>query len=262
MKKLNLKLLKKSYYLFGLIASAIVALVITFSCTKTNVESTVNKQLTVPEPLSFEKQFVVYDESGNNSVTLRISADDEALLTDRRDENYELIINPEIPEETAKDGLTTAIEDSELADFNNSTELKIATVQLAIINVSFKEKANNYALVCHVPPMVDEDEVEMEEGELKSGLCLWFPRPSEGFEYYNENVPGAIKVKVTFNRTGLTCNNIIYFICPYNTTSYVASCELKHPGDEETFGPYNWDGINLLWKRTEIKLPLIHSIIN
>lgn len=251
MKKFKYLLRKKAIYLFGSIALIVVALAITYSCSKEDVVNK-NEPQTVPDAMSFEKEFVVFDKSGVNSVMLRVSSDDATLLAGHNAESYELIINPEVPKETKNEELTTVIEEAEFVDFK-SAEVKRISLQMDIINVNFKDNVNNYALVSNVVSLVDEDESEMEqEGDLKAGLCRWFPRD---YEYYDVNAWGAIKVKMTFKRTKKTCNNIKYYVCPYGTYDYVCSCHLKHPGDEKTCGPYNWTGITLLYKHYKNQTP-------
>jgi len=243
---------KKAVYFFSSTASIMVALAIIYSCSKEENMTNNNEHQTVPEARASKKQFIVFDKYGNNSVTLRVSADDATLLAGYNAESYELIINPEMPEETKNDELPTVIEDAEFVDFSDSIEVKRVTIQMDIINVSFKDKVDNYALVSLAPSMVDEDEAEMEEGELKAGLCRWFPR---GYEYYDYSAWGAKKVKMTFKRTKRICNNIKYYVCPYGTYDYACSCHLKHPGDKKTCGPYNWSGITLLYKHYKNQTP-------
>ncbi|MBI9067300.1 MAG: hypothetical protein JEZ09_08410 [Salinivirgaceae bacterium] len=253
MKNFKYLLRKKAIYLFGSIALIVVALAITYSCSKENVVKK-NEPQTVPEAMSSEKQFIVFDKSGNNSVTLRLSSDDATLLAGYNDESYELIINPEVPDETPYDELTIAIEDPEYTDLKSSIEVKRVTVQMDIINVSFKDKVNNYALVSNVSSMVDEDEPEMEqEGELKAGLCRWFPRD---YEYYDVDAWGATKVYMEFKRTKKTCNNIKYYVCKYNTTDSYAYHHLKHPGDKATTNVQSGQvGITLLYKHYKNQTP-------
>lgn len=131
------------------------------------------------------------------------------------------------------------------------------TIQLDIINVSFKDKVNNYALVSHGSSIVGEDEEEMEEEEMeaKFDFCRWFPLRSQGYEYYDVDVWGANKVKLTFKRTKKICNNIIYIVCVYNTENHLANCQLKHPGDEKTYGPYDEEGIHLFYKHYKNQTP-------
>ena len=97
------------------------------------------------------------------------------------------------------------------------------------------------------------DEEEMEEEELKAGLCRWFPRD---YQYYDVNAWGATKVKMTFNRTKKTCNNIKYYVCKYNTTDPYAYHHLKHPGDEATTNAQaGQQGITLLYKHYKNQTP-------
>lgn len=244
---------KKAIYLFGSIAMIVVVLAITYGCSKEDVVSK-NEPQTVPEARASEKQFTVFDKSGNNSVTLRISSDDATLLAGHIAESYELIINPEVPDETLFNELTIAIDDPEYTELKSSIEVKSISIQVDIINVNFNENVNNYALVSNVSSLVDEDEPEMEqEGELKAGLCRWFPRD---YEYYDVNAWGATKVTMTFKRTKKTCNNIKYYVCKYNTTDSYAYHHLKHPGDEATTNVQSGQvGITLLYKHYKNQTP-------
>lgn len=226
-------------------------MIITYSCTKTDIETIENKLLSVIKPLTFEKEYIVTDKSGNNSITIRVSSDDESLLADRTSDYYELIINPDVSEETKMEEVSLDDEDFSLIDFNKIVEVKRIAVQTDIISVSFKDKVNNYALVSHGSINIEED--EMEEDELKAGLCLWFPRD---YEYYDVSAWGATSVKMTFNRTAGTCNNIIYYVCKYNTTEAYAYHHLKHPGDEATTNVQaGQPGITLLYKHYRNQIP-------
>lgn len=243
---------KRTILLISSLVFTFISVVIIYSCEKSDFSNNTTEELsTIPKPLSYEKQFIVTDKSGNNSITIRVSSNDEALLSDRTSDNFELIINPAVPKETAMEQASLDDEDFNLIDFNNSVEVKRIAVQTDIISVSFKDKVNNYALVSHGSIKINEE--EMEEEELKAGLCLWFPRD---YEYYDVDAWGATSVKMTFNRTKITCNNIKYYVCNYNTTVAYAYHHLKHPGDEATTNVQaGQPGITLLYKHYRNQIP-------
>lgn len=243
---------KRTFLIISSLVFTFIPVVIIYSCSKSDFSNnTTEELLSIPKPLSYEKQFIVTDKSGNNSIIVRVSSDDEALLADRTSDNYELIINPDVPEETKMEEVSLDDEDISLIDFNKIVEVKRITVQTDIISVNFKDDVKNYALVSHGSINIDEE--EMEEEELKAGLCLWFPRD---YEYYDVDAWGATLVKMTFNRTATTCNNIKYYVCNYNTTVAYAYHHLKHPGDEATTNVQaGQPGITLLYKHYRNQIP-------
>ncbi len=225
-----------------------IAMMITYSCTKDVVKNSVNESISAPEPQVFEKQLVIYDASGNNSITLRVSSDDETLLAGYVAENYELLINSVIPEESSVDALKYEEEDDEDLFEIQGIELIKPVIHIDVIAINFKDKVNNYSLVSLGSSVIDEDEAEM-----KAGLCRWFPRD---YQYYDVDAWGATKVKMTFNRTKKTCNNIKYYVCKYNTTDAYAYHHLKHPGDEATTNVQEGQpGITLLYKHYKNQTP-------
>lgn len=243
MKKLKSKnpLNLRRNVLVSLLSILLVGLTI-YGCTKHEIGT---KPLEVVKPQSFEKQIVVYDKTGNNSVVVRISSNEEAQLSDYIAKNYELLINPEVRKASPVENV---LEDDSETNSLEDIKLVSAIVQIDVVELNFKDKVSNYALVSTSPvKIITENE---EQGEKGSIFCRWFPRPSDGFQYYNVKSWGAKSVKVDFNRTKTTCNNIQYFVCDYNSSNPVASCELKSPGDTRTFGPYNsFSGINLMWRQ-------------
>jgi hypothetical protein len=255
MKIKSLFFRKRTILLISSLVFTFISVVIIYSCSKSDFSNNTTEELSsIPKPLSNEKQFFVTDKSGNNSITIRVSSDDESLLADRTSDNYELIINPDVPEETKMEEVSLDDEDISLIDFNKIVEVKRITVQTDIISVNFKDDVKNYALVSHGSIKIDEE--EMEEDELKAGLCFWYPR-GEDYDYYDYTAWGATSVKMTFNRTALTCNNIIYYVCQYNNPNNAyAYHHLKHPGDEATTTVQaGQPGITLLYKHYKNQIP-------
>lgn len=228
---------------------------LTYSCTKDGTEKTVNESLSTPEPKAFEKHFIVHDKSGNNSVTIRVSSDDETLLTDYNIENHELIINPTAPKESSTETHYEE-ENGNSLELQEGIELTKPKVQVDIIETNFKNKITNYALVIHGFSENDMIETKTNDAEMKGIFCSWFPKD---YQYYDVSVWGATKVKVTFNRTKNTCNNIKYYVCKYNNYSDDSAYGyhfLKHPGDEGTTNVLaGQPGITLLYKHYKNQTP-------
>ncbi|WP_445722149.1 hypothetical protein [Flavobacterium sp.] len=212
----------KSKYSLGAIASLIFAMVAMYSCTSDNTNDNSEN-----ESLAFEKQLIVTDESGDNSITLKVSSDNETSLINYTIDNYELVINPEIPEETNSEEFQLDFEDSEPIEYQYDTNQIHPAVKIAVVSVDFKDPVHSYSLVSNVSPEVNDEE------NLKGiNLCLWHPRD---YQYVQIDNYGATRIKTTFGRTKNTCNNIEYHIFTYGSVSSpFKSYQLKHPGDEVT----------------------------
>lgn len=254
MKNLELKFpFFKRYAILLLVTVSILFITILtiFSCTKADIEKTSNKILSVPKSLTFEKQFIVNDKSGNNSVTLRISTDCETLLADYTASSFELHINPVIPEDTPIEELQNNFEKPEPLELQEDIQRTSSVIQIDIIDVNFKNKVNNYSLVMHGP---FELEAEKEDTE-KINLCRWFPRDVTFYEINNVN---ALKIKTTFAKSKNTCNNIEYYICKfgYPYYSYINTYQLKHPGDEVTTSVWGEvSGLSVYYRRKKNSIP-------
>lgn len=217
--------------------------VVFYSCSRVEDESS----NAIQPHQDNNKQLVVFDESGNNSVTLRLSSEDKTLIANHKAEDYKLVINPEVKKDR-ENTTKSAIEDT-FEDFDNGIAPLITTIQMEVIKTNFSDKVSNYALISN-SSFVNE-RMKDEESISKAGLCFWFPRD---YQYYDVDAWGATSVRMEFNRTKKTCNNIKYYVCYYNTTTPYDYHHLKHPGDVATTNSAG-TGITLLYKHYRNQTP-------
>lgn len=221
---MKMKRLKLNYS-HATITSILAAIVIFYGCTKDEVQNSEEETAT-----TFEKQLVITDVSGKNSITLNISSIDEELLKPHTLEAYELVTYKEIPKKVS----SLDYEKSEPIASPNDYDIVQPAIRISVVGTDFKDKVASYSLISNVVETEVDDKL----------FCRWFPRT---FSYYRVDNINASGITTTFGRTKNTCNNIQYHICEFNSTSPFRSYQLKHPGDEETTNSVG-QGMTILYR--------------
>lgn len=221
---MKMKRLKLNYS-HATITSMLAAIVILYGCTKDTVQNNEEETAT-----TFEKQLVITDVSGKNSITLNISSIDEELLMPHTLEAYELITYKEAPQKA----FNLNYEKSEPIASPNDYEIVQPAVRIAVVETNFKDKVGSYSLVSNVVDTEVDDKI----------FCRWFPRT---FSYYQVDNINANGITTTFGRTKNTCNNIQYHICEFNSTTPFKSYKLKSPGDQESTNAVG-QGMTILYR--------------
>ncbi|MFK7746984.1 MAG: hypothetical protein AB8B65_01205 [Kordia sp.] len=220
MKKIKLN------YTFNVLASVLTVLVTLSSCTNDSVQNNEEEAA-----VTYEKQLVITDASGRNSITLLVSSKEDKLLTPHTLEAYELLVHSEVPQKTFNLNYSRS---ESIAIQDNYENLQPA-VRLTVVDTDFKDEVGSYSLVSNI------EEEDMSKG---INLCRWFPRT---FSYYQVDNVNANGITTTFGRTKNTCNNIEYLICEFNSTSPFRAYQLKHPGDQETTNSVG-QGMTILYR--------------
>ena len=108
------------------------------------------KESTNPNQLDqkYSKNIEIFDKSGKNSIILKVSSDEESIVSFYSADNFELLINPEpfVAEETTED-----TEDDSDDDFDNYSDKDAISITMGVIEERFSDNVVEYEIVKTYP---------------------------------------------------------------------------------------------------------------
>ncbi len=164
--------------LLFLLATVFTSLIF-YSCTK---ESPQTNQLNQ----EYFKDFEVFDESGKNSIILKVSSDDESIVSMYSTNNFQLVINPE----PFLSEVTEEVEE----ELDNYSDEDAISITMGVIEERFADNVIEYEIVKTQPHEFNDlraswtkEHYYSPRDGIKIRRTSWFRRVYVWTKYCNTN---------------------------------------------------------------------------